>query len=337
MVEESKGLGDTIHKITDALHIPHCRTCAERKEFLNSLVPYKRKVNMKEVPPEINGIRVRQYANGTFGIPRRNLAVEKYMDDKYLRTDKLRWTFKTEGSLELEALEPHVKGKKVLIVGKGPSLDYITKESLNIHDGLIICVNESIHKIKSLGVPNKLVSIQLDGKLQDSCYAEGCGILVAERAQNWYAGHKERYVFSMQQHSLGQSALGVICAISICKSLGVSSLEFWSFDASTDGSLDYATCIGYASSVGGKPSRFLNHGKQIEVACGYTKFKHVTPRLPESPSLDTPQESPDNPEEHREPETQHSVVSPATTESTSSTELSQSEMPLDHSDTEPQS
>ena len=335
---ESRGLGDTIHKVTEALGIPHCPKCAERKKFLNALAPYKRRVNMKDVPTLINGIRVRQYADGTFGLPRRNHAVEKILDDKYMRVANLHWAFKTEGALDIMDLKDHVEGKKVIIVGKGPSLDYITKESLSYHDGLIICINESIHKLASLGLPNKLVSLQLDGKLQDSCNSEGCGILVSERAQNWYAGHSERYVFRPENHNLGQSIIGVICAISICKTLGVKSLEFWSFDGCRDGSLDYATCIGYASTVGGKPNRFLGHGHQITAGCKGLDFKHVTPRVPTSPSLDTPQQSYDNPAEHHAPESiQHSVASPATTGTLWNKEPSVHETTPDHLDTEPQS
>jgi hypothetical protein len=42
---QSRGLGDTIHKITTALHIPHCGGCENRpilsRQGLNKLVPYK--------------------------------------------------------------------------------------------------------------------------------------------------------------------------------------------------------------------------------------------------------------------------------------------------------
>jgi len=40
-IEASRGLGDTIYKITTALHIPHCGGCEQRREILNNLFPYK--------------------------------------------------------------------------------------------------------------------------------------------------------------------------------------------------------------------------------------------------------------------------------------------------------
>lgn len=41
--EKSKGLGDTIKKVTDALRIPQCERCRRRQEKLNRLFPYAQK------------------------------------------------------------------------------------------------------------------------------------------------------------------------------------------------------------------------------------------------------------------------------------------------------
>lgn len=38
---KSKGLGDTIKKVTDALHIPQCGACKRRQQKLNKMFPYK--------------------------------------------------------------------------------------------------------------------------------------------------------------------------------------------------------------------------------------------------------------------------------------------------------
>lgn len=37
----SKGLGDTISKITHALGIPECGGCKKRRDWLNEYIPYK--------------------------------------------------------------------------------------------------------------------------------------------------------------------------------------------------------------------------------------------------------------------------------------------------------
>lgn len=39
--KKSKGLGDTIKKVTDFLRIPQCGGCKDRQKKLNQLFPYK--------------------------------------------------------------------------------------------------------------------------------------------------------------------------------------------------------------------------------------------------------------------------------------------------------
>ena len=46
--EPSKGLGDTIKKVTDALKIPQCGACKKRQQKLNRLFPYEEKPKTKE-------------------------------------------------------------------------------------------------------------------------------------------------------------------------------------------------------------------------------------------------------------------------------------------------
>lgn len=46
--EKSKGLGDTVKKVTNALGIKQCPPCKRRQEKLNRLFPYKNKVKNKE-------------------------------------------------------------------------------------------------------------------------------------------------------------------------------------------------------------------------------------------------------------------------------------------------
>jgi hypothetical protein len=38
--ERDRGLGDTIKRVTDFLHIPQCGGCKQRQELLNQIVPY---------------------------------------------------------------------------------------------------------------------------------------------------------------------------------------------------------------------------------------------------------------------------------------------------------
>jgi hypothetical protein len=45
---ESKGLGDTVKKITNAMGIKQCLPCKRRQEALNRLFPYRNKRKVKE-------------------------------------------------------------------------------------------------------------------------------------------------------------------------------------------------------------------------------------------------------------------------------------------------
>ena len=333
-----KGLGDTISRVTKIFGIKECGGCKARKQWLNIHVPYRRKTNMEEVPTQIGNVRIRHWDDGTFGIVRRDLKVEKELDSKYVRIGALKWAMKVEDGLEIDSLRKYVDGKLAYIVGKGPSLDHVSKNDFPNQDALIICINESIHKINELGLPNKLIGMQSDGKLKDTCFVEGCGLLVTERAHNWYPDHKEKYVFNTLHFGLGKGAITVASGIAILKSLGVKEIKLVSFDSCTDGSLSYAQCIGYSSALGGKPERFNNHPSIIADAIRGIPFEHITPKGLGTPSPDIPQQSPDNPVEHREPDpAPRDAGWPAKPETPSSTELSPRETPPDHSGTEPQS
>lgn len=47
-VKKSKGLGDSIKKVTDKLKIPQCPACKRRQQKLNRLFPYKQTPKNKE-------------------------------------------------------------------------------------------------------------------------------------------------------------------------------------------------------------------------------------------------------------------------------------------------
>lgn len=46
--EKSKGLGDTVKKMAEAVGIRQCRGCKKRQEKLNKLFPYKEKDKNKQ-------------------------------------------------------------------------------------------------------------------------------------------------------------------------------------------------------------------------------------------------------------------------------------------------
>jgi hypothetical protein len=68
MAKKSKGLGDTIKKVTDAVGIKQCGACKRRQEKLNKMFPYKsekhrmsheelKAENAKKAKEKLNAIR----------------------------------------------------------------------------------------------------------------------------------------------------------------------------------------------------------------------------------------------------------------------------------------
>lgn len=54
-------------------------------------------------------------------------------------------------------------GDTVYIIGKGPSLDELTKEDfIEYSNAPVLCVNESVHAIERLDIANPLFCIQYD-------------------------------------------------------------------------------------------------------------------------------------------------------------------------------
>ena len=62
-IKKSKGLGDTIQKVTKALKIPTCKKCEERRKKLNKILPYVRKMSSDEYKEfiEFTQLEVEEY------------------------------------------------------------------------------------------------------------------------------------------------------------------------------------------------------------------------------------------------------------------------------------
>tara|TARA_B100000686_G_scaffold278342_1_gene298256 strand:+ start:160 stop:330 length:171 start_codon:yes stop_codon:yes gene_type:complete len=47
LIKKSRGLGDTVKKVTEKLGIKQCGGCKKRQKALNKLLPYKNESNNK--------------------------------------------------------------------------------------------------------------------------------------------------------------------------------------------------------------------------------------------------------------------------------------------------
>jgi hypothetical protein len=244
---------------------------------------YKNLVNesiLKGVPSMIEGQRVTVHPDGSFTIRRNNRAAEAFMDKNFRRAHgELRWFKMMHPGKALTDLEPIFRGKKCYIIGKGPSLDDLTEQAFDDDSAPIVCINEAIHKVETLAIKNPIFALQQDMGLRDTCQPIRGSIIVSVHAQHWYADVENRYVYNPDTYDLKSSQLSVICAIAIAQGLGAKSFDLISFDACVKGSTTYAKCIGYASSKGGDPNRFLKHRKHIETALRNWPVNWVIPTL----------------------------------------------------------
>lgn len=218
-----------------------------------------------QVPSKIGNVRIRTMADGSFMISRRDKDVEAYLDEHYMRLkNQLLWVPRPVKQANMPMLIPVFDGKPCNIVGKGPSLDRIKEATFT--PGPIICINESIHAVEPLQLPNPLFLIQQDAGLRDTCRPKlaTTGCLIAKMSQHYYANVPNVYVFEPRSYVGTNSELTVCCTIEIAKALGASSFQFLAFDACVNKNTRYAEAIGYPSTLGGLPARFLNHRARIE-------------------------------------------------------------------------
>jgi len=215
-----------------------------------------------ELPDIVDGVRIRKTPDGAFALARKNKALEKRFDDEYIRVPhELSWLpYCIEGGL-IEDLRSVFANKACYIIGKGPSLDHMVASDFK-PDIPMICINESIHKIESLGLRNPIFCIQQDMSLKDTCRPKDAKLLVAYSARLHYADLDNKIVFHMEEFEL-KSCLTVIVAMRMVQRFGATRMTLLGFDSCVDKDIGYAKCVGTKPTQGGDPKRFLDHKRMI--------------------------------------------------------------------------
>ena len=225
------------------------------------------KVQPTNIPDKIMGIKVRKLTDGTFSLPRSNHHIEEMLSEHFIKyPNENRWYPKINlTSKNIFDLLPLFKGKVCYLIGKGPSLDRLTANWLPV-DCPILCINESIIKVESLGIKDGLslncFAIQQDNKIGKMDIKSP--IFISKNACLHYYDIENIYLYYPEQYSQTDGTLTVLMAITIAKSLGSVGFKLLCFDACISGNTDYALCINKKSTEGGSPSRFLNHKFKIE-------------------------------------------------------------------------
>ena len=228
----------------------------------------------------INGIR--RLSDGSLTLIRKNKEAEEYLDATYKRSNKqLRWypdnIIEYMPGKDIMELKPIFNNRPCYIIGKGLSLDNITKEFF-IPEYPVLCINQSIHKIARLDLKNPFYQVQQDASIRDECITENIPVIIGPRVWKYFRNELDKYLVRPQQLGLPDPCLTSLYCIELARMLGSSNLIFVSFDACVNGNLDYADCIGSPPTRGGNPSRFLSHCESIRNQLNGMEAEFVTPK-----------------------------------------------------------
>ena len=212
----------------------------------------------------VGKVRIRTGVDGCRYISRHDDAAIKYLDTIATRyQNQLKWYPVLAHPSSLEPLRNVFDGRKCYIIGKGPSLDHLNASYFLDTQAPVIGINEAVHTVTELDIPNPVFGLQQDAALKDRCYPSRGRMFVSIKAASFYAD-KEIHVFDARDYGLNLNSLSVSAAIEIVKTLGGTSFELLCFDSCVTKNLEYAKCIGYDSSWGGVKKRFLTHRPKIE-------------------------------------------------------------------------
>ena len=293
----------------------------------------RRKRMGADFPRKIGNVRIRDGADGSAYISRKDDAAIAFMDEHFDRLfGELRWVKRVPKGKTPEELAPLFKGKKVYLVGKGPSLDNLTDMAFDDPKAPVLAINEAIHKVESLDLPNPTFLIQFDVGLKDTCKPKKAGVIVSIRAQYFF---EDKYVFDPKDYGLPGGTLTVLCAIAIAQKLEAKSFVFIAFDACVNKKTAYATVVGKPSNTGGRnPDRFLSHRAKIDKQLHGFKSEWVIPLAPTGKVSGKPQPWRDSLAKHHEnAPASHSANYKDKSNQSLETEQSQHASPPGHSET----
>lgn len=245
-----------------------------------------------KIPKRVCGVRTRDAGDGSFWLPRVTKGMEEFLNQNFNKfPNELRWYPKSSGEKDLDDVAGYFEGKDCYMVGKGPSLDQLTKKDFKDPRLPVICINESIHKVESLDLPNKVFAIQQDSWLKDTCKPKYAGIFLTTSCRYWYPEIKEKYVFHYTQIDLKSNNLTAIYAIAIARKYQSTGFIFLCFDSCVNNDTGYGSCIGYNSDRGGSPQRFLTHKRSFIDHASPLKIDFISPGVLAGEVCDTPQQS----------------------------------------------
>ena len=160
-------------------------------------------------------------------------------------------------------------GQSCNIIGKGPSLDYLTVGSLV--SGPVIAINEAIHKINALCPENDVYALWQDTDLRIQ-YRPAVPLTHID------CRVPEAYVFDPLELGFIQAKpLTLAVAIAIVLDMGCDSINLISFDALVNNTLGYAKSINAKGNRDQPDDRFYLQKVTIEPMLADVAHDYTTP------------------------------------------------------------
>lgn len=286
-----------------------------------------------EIPDVICGMRTRKLSDGTFWLPRVTRQVREALEPNFINFKGThRWAPKEAMGNDVINLQKHFENRPCYIVGKGLSLDELTSEYFPDRSP-VICINEAVHKVCSLGLRNQVFGIQQDNRLRDTCFNENATMMISRQARIHYPEDKI-YSYIPENYNVSTGALTVIVAIEMLKKFKATELILMCFDGCVKNVFAYAACIGYP--VAGDASRFQVHRRIIDNHAEDMPLRWVIPSAPEKSVSDKPPQLLDSrPMNHDRDQAGLLAASTDMQDSLSGTAHSEHASQPDHSDKEP--
>jgi hypothetical protein len=132
------------------------------------------------------------------------------------------------------------KGKEVFVVGKGPSLEFVSSD-IFLPVSPVICLNDAIVAIERLNIPNQLFSLQKDGYVMDMVEPASNTVLILQSTPGysgeWFPNHPKRILvdpltdlgFEHEEATSAEMAIRFACM------LGCSHIHLISCDVLANG------------------------------------------------------------------------------------------------------
>jgi len=209
--------------------------------------------------------KVRKTVNGVFFIPRPDKIVEAYMTEHFIIGNSVRtWLNVVQDPDEVKGLS---LTEHCYLIGKGPDLDHLTAEDFP-RDSAIICINESIHAIEALGLPNPLYMIQQDDRLGTRAHPrlETTTCIVSKYASQHFVNIKKVTPYTPQLLGCSASTLTAVVAVRIMQIHNVKEVTLYGFNACVNRDTSYSKFACESVTKNGLESRFLEHATVIKQA-----------------------------------------------------------------------